>query len=465
MKKLYKALLTLMIAISAFTMNVSAASFTANPSTQTVNPGGTFTVAIGGDCIGRVDISVDNGTITSISSEGKVLSSTTAKTWVEENKYTTVTIKAGESGTVTITAAPFEGVLSTPDSKPYEPGNRVVKVNIVQPEPEKISIKNANVSNIADQKYTGSEIKPSFTVTLSGKTLVAGTDYTASYKNNVNAGTATITITGIGEYKDTITKTFKIVKENTGPTTPSNPDNNQPSKPENKKPSVENATVTYEDNITYTGNEIKPNVKVVLDGKELKEGVDYTVTYSNNKEVGKGTITIKGIGEYEGSLNKSFTITKPKLSLNDASVTEIYDVAYTGNEIKPSFIVSYNGNILTEGVDYKVAYKDNVEVGTATVTITGIGQYEGELNKSFDIVKPVQDGKGCTTHYVLIIVCLAAALMMFIINKTTTVNLIIAGIAGVATIAIASISSSCPLDLPVAVTGIALLVALGFKKK
>ena len=350
MKKVYKFLLTLMIAISAFTMNVSAASFSANSSTQTVAPGGTFTVTIGGDCIGRIDISVDNGTITSISKEGKVLSSTTAKTWVEED-YTTVTIKAGVSGTVTITASPFEGVLSTPDSKPYEPGNKVIKVNVVQPEPEKISIKDAKVSNIADQKYTGKEIKPSFIVTLDGEKLVSGTDYTATYKNNVNVGTATITITGIGEYKGTITKTFKIYKESSDVTKPT-------TKPEQSKTSLEDSKVSYEENHEYTGEKIEPSVKVVLNDKELNEGKDYKVSYSDNVNVGKGKITITGIGDYEGTINCTFNINaKTKLSLEDADISNIQDVSFTGDELKPKFAVIHDGKVLVEGVDYIVNYK------------------------------------------------------------------------------------------------------------
>lgn len=81
--------------------------------------------------------------------------------------------------------------------------------------PEKTSISNATVSGIADAAYTGKAItQPNLKVTLGGGvvTLIEGTDYTISYSNNVNVGTATITITGIGNYKDTITKTFKITE-------------------------------------------------------------------------------------------------------------------------------------------------------------------------------------------------------------------------------------------------------------
>ena len=78
---------------------------------------------------------------------------------------------------------------------------------------EKTSISSATVTGIVDATYTGSAItQPNLKVTLGGGlvTLTEGTDYTVSYSNNVNAGTATITITGIGNYKDSITKTFTI---------------------------------------------------------------------------------------------------------------------------------------------------------------------------------------------------------------------------------------------------------------
>lgn len=401
MKKVYKFLLTLMIAVSAFTMNVSAASFTASSSTQTVAPGGTFTVAIGGDCVGRVDISVDNGTITSISSEGKVLSGTTAKTWIEESKPTTVTIQAGESGTVTITAVPFEGILSTPEAEPFSPGNRVVSVNIVKP-----------------------EVKPE--------------DKPEQEKPSAKP-------------------------ETDKPTT--KPQSKPETKPEKTQTSIKGAVVSFEDNIEYTGKEIKPSVSVVLDGKELKEGKDYKVSYSNNIEVGKGTITITGIGDYKGTITKTFNITeKPKISIANAMVADIDDIEFTGSELTPSVVVTLDGKTLVEGVDYTVAYTNNVELGTATITITGIGDYEGTITKTFNIVKPAYSAT-CSIHWIIVIVCLVAALSMFAIGKTKQINIAIAGIGGASAIVLAITAGACGLDLPIALVGTVVLVVLALMLK
>ena len=90
------------------------------------------------------------------------------------------------------------------------PGNPVEVKAIFEKKPTKKDISKATVSGIKDKTYTGNKITPSPTVKLDGKTLKKGIDYTVSYKNNKNVGTATVTITGKGSYKGTVTKTFKI---------------------------------------------------------------------------------------------------------------------------------------------------------------------------------------------------------------------------------------------------------------
>lgn len=96
--------------------NVEAASFSATASTKTVKPSGTFTVSVGGDSIGRVNLSISNGTLS------------TSSVWVEQN-YQTITVTAGTEGTVTITAIPVTG-FSDPDANLYNPGSRTITVTI-----------------------------------------------------------------------------------------------------------------------------------------------------------------------------------------------------------------------------------------------------------------------------------------------------------------------------------------------
>ena len=85
-------------------------------------------------------------------------------------------------------------------------GSKSVTFQIVR-----ASVANAIVATVSNRTYTGSAIKPAPTVTLGGKTLKRGTDYTLSYANNTKVGTATITVTGKGNYKGSKKVTFKIV--------------------------------------------------------------------------------------------------------------------------------------------------------------------------------------------------------------------------------------------------------------
>ena len=66
------------------------------------------------------------------------------------------------------------------------------------------------ISGITDKTYTGSAITQTLSVSYNGKTLTEGTDYTVTYSNNTNVGTANVIVTGIGAYKGSVTKTFKI---------------------------------------------------------------------------------------------------------------------------------------------------------------------------------------------------------------------------------------------------------------
>lgn len=80
-----------------------------------------------------------------------------------------------------------------------------------QPEqPEKLNLSGATISTIPAQTYSGKAKTPAVTVKLGGKTLVKGTDYKVTYKNNINAGKATVTLTGQGNFKGTKTASFTI---------------------------------------------------------------------------------------------------------------------------------------------------------------------------------------------------------------------------------------------------------------
>ena len=144
------------------------------------------------------------------------------------------------------------------------------------------------------------------------------------------------------------------------------------------KASVTLSTSTY----AYDGKAKKPGVTVKLNGKTLKNGTDYTVSYSNNTKVGTAKVTITGKGNYTGSVSKTFKI---KNNFKKATVLGISTKAFTGKNITQSITVKYNGKTLKKGTDYTVSYSSNKSIGTATVKIAGKGSYTGTITKTFKI--------------------------------------------------------------------------------
>ena len=144
------------------------------------------------------------------------------------------------------------------------------------------------------------------------------------------------------------------------------------------KASVTLSTSTY----AYDGKAKKPGVTVKLNGKTLKNGTDYTVSYSNNTKVGTAKVTITGKGNYTGSVSKTYSI---KNNFKKATVSGISTKAFTGKNITQSITVKYNGKTLKNGTNYTVSYSNNKKIGTATVKIAGKGSYTGTITKTFKI--------------------------------------------------------------------------------
>ena len=144
------------------------------------------------------------------------------------------------------------------------------------------------------------------------------------------------------------------------------------------KASVTLSTSTY----AYDGKAKKPGVTVKLNGKTLKNGTDYTVSYSNNTKVGTAKVTITGKGNYTGLVSKTYSI---KNNFKKATVSGISTKAFTGKNITQSITVKYNGKTLKKGTDYTVSYSNNKNIGTATVKITGKCSYTGTITKTFKI--------------------------------------------------------------------------------
>jgi len=226
-----------------------------------------------------------------------------------------------------------------------------------------LPITSASVSGVAaNYVYTGSPLTPKPVVSVGGTTLAAGTDYTVSYANNTSAGTATITLSGIGNCTDTATLTFRITRP------------------------ISHATVTgISATYPYSGSSIAPVLTVSMDGATLVADTDYTVSYANNTSAGTAVVTILGRGFYTGGATRTFTI-EPS-SINSSVVTGIPAyIAYTGEAQRPAPVVTLAGRVLVADADYTVMYANDTERGTASVTLAGKGNYADSVMRTFQIV-------------------------------------------------------------------------------
>lgn len=212
--------------------------------------------------------------------------------------------------------------------------------------------------NVSDQTYTGSAFTPAPEVALNGKTLKIGTDYEVAYSNNTNVGQATVTVSFRGNYSGSTKGTFLIKAVDAS------------------KAEVKVAAQTW------TGKALTPAPSVLFNGKTLVQGVDYTVTYSDNVNIGAASIAVAFKGNYTGSAKGSFRIAA--ILISAAAVTASAQT-YTGSAITPAVTVTLNGKALIKDTDYTVAYSNNVNAGTATITVTGKGNYTGMAAGTFTI--------------------------------------------------------------------------------
>ena len=138
------------------------------------------------------------------------------------------------------------------------------------------------------------------------------------------------------------------------------------------------------DSYEYEGTEITPAVTI----EGLKEGEDYTVEYENNVDVGTAKAVITGQEDYAGTVEKEFAITQANIA--NADIGAIDPQLWTGSSIEPEFTVTYNDMELVKDTDYEVIYENNIDAGTATVTVKGIGNFRGSGQTTFEITDSVE---------------------------------------------------------------------------
>ena len=282
----------------------------------------------------------------------------------------------------------------------------------------------ASVSEDPIYFYEDKEYTPEFTVRDGDRVLTEGKDFTVSYRYNDRPGYAQVTFRGMGNYdSSSISEQFYI----------------------NARDMKYCKITLSSDSIQATGKKIEPGVTVKFGEKTLKEGENFTVSYTNNIKPGTATVTVRGIGKYTGVLSVKFTIEaaadekndddskgdtsnkgdtgnkedsgekdnkdnkedtdnkgdsgnteipgnkeddKKEVKIRDCQIEiKAENLIYDGTEKKPEVIVSDNGKTLAEGQDYSLIYDNNTYAGKATVYINGRGIYTGSVLRVFEIAR------------------------------------------------------------------------------
>lgn len=244
---------------------------------------------------------------------------------------------------------------------------------------------NVQLENASNLYYTGNAIEP--VVKISG--AEQNRDFTVSYDKNVKAGTATVTVKGIGKYTGTVKKTFKIapfdIQQN----------------PEGK---LSYQTAGMEIPYMKGGSKLKASdLKAVFNGINLVEGTDYTLVYSGNKKLGTATVKIKGKGNFKGTtVPVSFTIhTQDLAKLTNVIISDVANKnarKYTNVSLT---IKDFDEKPLKKGTDYSVTFTktdgttpitETPEAGDVIrATIKGNNCYTGEIYKDFRIIDDSAD--------------------------------------------------------------------------
>lgn len=263
-----------------------------------------------------------------------------------------------------------------------------------------------------DSQSWGTAPVLTFVVNKEAKNLEEGKDYTISYQKNNGRGTASIIFTGINGYSGTLKKTFKITAYDINRDT------------EEKV----RAVLNNNGEILYAKGGSKPQPVVTFGKVTLKEKVDYTLIYKNNKAINDGTnqkkvptVTIKGKGNFKGSISLSYTIVRQDLGALSVNVSDkVYQTKKNAYKSTPK-ITDIDGKTLKAGTDYEknfiYTYKDDTELADGTLRDAGVpvetydiipagttvwveaigkGNYKGSLKGQYRVVQQSISGAKVT---------------------------------------------------------------------
>ena len=235
------------------------------------------------------------------------------------------------------------------------------------------------VSVASSVSFTGSNITPSVTVKVAGRTLTNGTDYTVSYSNNKNVGTASVYVYGKGNYSGTLSAKFDIL-----------PAKQQIQKLETR---YKGFYIDWAQKGSATGYDVEYSVNANMNGaasRHLTANKPDTLTISGltgdkTYYVRVRSYTNRNGKVYYGAWSDVKSIKTANNDITKASVSGISTKAFTGKAITQNVTVKVGNTVLKNGTDYTVSYSNNKKVGKATVKITGKGKYGGVITKTFKI--------------------------------------------------------------------------------
>ncbi len=382
---------------------------------QAIAEGGFDTVVIaGGDQVVSED--TENELASDVASDAKVVRlaggtryETSAKvaTWCAENGlgYSNVSIASGEDFADALTGGALCGsrnsvmMLVGKSEEQAAPATEVLKANAASMESVSVLGGSAAVSDeikkevetsarvyvdfsnaqvdTTNKEYSGEAITPQVTC---GE-LVEGTDFVVTYENNVNVGTAKVTVEGIGKWGGSSTFEFTI----------------EPKQVDLSGISLDlpheivDAQGFFEEGCKYNGSERKPAVKNIPEG--LVEGTDYEITYANNIHAGQASATVKCMGNYTGEATKEFTIYQINfrddagLSFTMDDTKLVYKEDENGNPVtqtKKLKSITFKGKELVEGVDYRLEGNTGSSAMIGYVMyLWGLGDYTGMVDVGF----------------------------------------------------------------------------------
>ena len=235
------------------------------------------------------------------------------------------------------------------------------------------------VSVASSVSFTGSNITPSVTVKVAGRTLTNGTDYTVSYSNNKNVGTSNVYVYGKGNYSGSLSAKFDIV-----------PAKQQIQKLETK---YKGFYIDWAQKGSATGYDVEYSVNANMSGavsKHLTANKPDTLTVSGLSGDKTYYVRVRSYTNvngkvYYGAWSDIKSIKTANNDITKATVSGISTKAFTGKAITQNVTVKVGNTVLKNGTDYTVSYSNNKKVGKATVKITGKGKYGGVITKTFKI--------------------------------------------------------------------------------